>query len=162
MPRPDGGTLQPLPGRTSRAQLRAGSDRISFGVRGRPSSAGRQSQVRRDARVCLLLSRGGKHRGDKGRWATLPAVRALQAGALPQPRKVSSKPAGPSPRSPAPPATSHAGGPGRPTSAQPHAGTPRRDPAVAACAPGKGGGHTPLPAANPAGFAAYRGGPRHR
>lgn len=53
--------------RASRARRRAGSDRISFWrFRARPGSAGRQSQVRRDTGICLLLARGGKHKRDKG------------------------------------------------------------------------------------------------
>ena len=132
MQRPYGGTFQLLPGRTSRAHLRAGSDRISFGVRGRPSSAGRQSQVRRDARVCLLLSRGGKHRRDKGPCPALgPAARSscltgrsaarrwtpcsMPAPLLcPSPGKVLASPPGLSPpaAAAAAAATSHTGGPG--------------------------------------------------
>lgn len=53
MSRPYGDTSQLLPGRTSRAHRCARSRLISCGVQGRPSSAGRQSQVRRDARLGL-------------------------------------------------------------------------------------------------------------
>lgn len=66
MPRPDGGTLQPLPGRTSRAQLRAGSDRISFGVRGRPSSAGRQSQGQKGRSRLPSALEGREAQGGQG------------------------------------------------------------------------------------------------
>lgn len=85
MSRPYGDTSQP---RMSRAHRRARSHRISFGVRGRPSSAGRQSQVRRDARVCLLCSRGEKHKRSKGSCPTLgPAARKSRwlAGRHPAP-----------------------------------------------------------------------------
>lgn len=68
-----------------------------FGVQGRPSSAGKQSQVRRDARVCLLCARGGKHKQNKGSCPTLFTVGRRSTPcpqvALPQPGKVSSEPA---------------------------------------------------------------------
>lgn len=102
MQRPHGGTFQLLPGRTSRARRRrrAGSHRISFGLRGRPSSAGRQSQVKKGHRALPLARQGTREgRGSGPRCPRVPPhgrERCPQAdiplrAALPQPGKVSCK-----------------------------------------------------------------------
>lgn len=115
----------------SRAHRCARSHRISFGVQARPSSAGRQSQVRRDARLCLLCSRGGKHKRNEGSWPTLSPPPAAHGGrcptpclsvALPQPGKVSSEPVWPFPM-PAAATMPHAEGSGP---AEPGAAAPIR------------------------------------
>lgn len=157
MSRPYGDTSQLLTGRISRAHRCARSHRISFGVQGRPSSAGRQSQVRRDARICFLYSRGGKHKRNKGSCPTLgPAAHSSwwPAGrypapclpvALPQPGKVSSEPARPFP---VPAAATvplvEGSGPAGPGAADPHP-----------CKVAQG------PAAKPALFTAYSGDRQH-